>query len=160
MPTAGTTTAAALTLAAGASIAGVSPVDLFGTNQPGAQADEQILPAQNQWVAPYRRAGRLSTPVCATNSDGSIAEVAQAQAVTSWFGHSRMTRSRDDRYLPRLSLRECPANSCAPQHLAVGELGFRPRIFAPAPCDDDTEFPAESSEAMGHAGRRARVPRT
>jgi hypothetical protein len=51
------TVAAALALAAGASIAGVGPVDPFDTNQVGTQPDEQILLGHNQWVAPYRRAG-------------------------------------------------------------------------------------------------------
>jgi hypothetical protein len=36
-------TAAALALAAGASIAGVVPVDPFGTNQVGTQADGRVL---------------------------------------------------------------------------------------------------------------------
>ena len=59
MPIARATTAAALALAAGASIAGVGPVDPFGTNQVGTQADGRILLPHNQWVAPYRRAGRV-----------------------------------------------------------------------------------------------------
>jgi hypothetical protein len=57
VPIARATVVAALALAAGASIAGVGPVDPFDTNQVGTQPDEQILLGHNQWVAPYRRAG-------------------------------------------------------------------------------------------------------